>query len=128
MSRIVDAFQGKIASAVEDAIVKKIREGIIKLDSLLHSLPKQMQVNGVVALNVTFVDDPLLSNSFIELEIDGLFTGSEGISVSSYCHKGSQSLLSRKGSAKMIEISLHENVFESAASVYFHVSLYGDPS
>lgn len=119
---IVDAFQGKIASAVEDAIVKKIREGIIKLDSLLHSLPKQMQVNGVVALNVTFVDDPLLSNSFIELEIDGLFTGSEGISVSSYCHKGSQSLLSRKGSAKMIEISLHENVFESAASVYFHAN------
>ncbi|XVF70755.1 hypothetical protein PTKIN_Ptkin11bG0188100 [Pterospermum kingtungense] len=117
---IIDAFQGKIVSAVEDAIVKKIREGIIKLDSLLHSLPKQMEVNGVVSLNVTFVDDPVLSGSSVELEINGLFTGTDGISVlTSYCHKGSQSFVSTKGSAKMIEISLDENVFESAASVYF---------
>lgn len=128
LSRIIDAFQGKIVSAVEDAIVKKIREGIIKLDSLLQSLPKQMQVNGVVALNVTFMDDPVLSNSSVELEINGLFTGADGVSVSNYCyyyHKGSQTFLSSKGSAKMVEISLHENVFDSAASVYFKVSFYG---
>ncbi|XVE80455.1 hypothetical protein DITRI_Ditri14bG0141000 [Diplodiscus trichospermus] len=116
---IVDAFQGKIVSAIEDAIIKKIREGIIKLDSLLQSLPKEMQVNDVVALNVTFVDDPLLSDSSIELEINGLFTGADGTSVSNYYCKGSQSFLSSKGSAKMVEISLHENVFKSAASVYF---------
>ncbi|KAK6229788.1 hypothetical protein SCA6_018739 [Theobroma cacao] len=119
---IIDAFQGKIVSAVEDAIVKKIREGIIKLDSLLQSLPKQMQVNGVVALNVTFMDDPVLSNSSVKLEINGLFTGADGVSVSNNCyyyHKGSQTFLSSKGSAKMVEISLHENVFDSAASVYF---------
>ncbi|XP_022716829.1 uncharacterized protein LOC111275641 isoform X3 [Durio zibethinus] len=118
---IIDTFQGKIVSAVDDAIIKKIREGIIKLDSLLQSLPKQMKVNDVVALNVTFVDDPVLSTSSVELEINGLFNGADGISVSNYHLKGSQSFLSSKGSAKMVEISLHEKVFESAASVYFHV-------
>ncbi|XWS27795.1 hypothetical protein CRYUN_Cryun25bG0010800 [Craigia yunnanensis] len=116
---IIDAFQGKIVSAVEDAIIKKITEGIIKLDSLLQSLPKQMQVNDFVALNVTFVDDPVLSNSSVELEANGLFTGADGIAVSNYYHKESQSFLSSKDSLKMVEISLHENVFESAASVYF---------
>ncbi|XP_022716828.1 putative BPI/LBP family protein At1g04970 isoform X2 [Durio zibethinus] len=119
---IIDTFQGKIVSAVDDAIIKKIREGIIKLDSLLQSLPKQMKVNDVVALNVTFVDDPVLSTSSVELEINGLFNGADGISVSNYHLKGSQSFLSSKGSAKMVEISLHEKVFESAASVYFHAN------
>ncbi|XVF77336.1 hypothetical protein PTKIN_Ptkin14bG0034900 [Pterospermum kingtungense] len=150
---IVGAFEGKIVSAVEDAVTEKIREGITKLDSLLQSLPKQMQVNDVVALNVTFVDDPLLSNSSVELQINGLFTAADRIpdsnsvalnvsfmdapvlltnssleleidgSVSNYCHEGSQSFFSCKGSAaKMVEISLNENVFQSAASVYFQAN------
>ncbi|XVE50745.1 hypothetical protein DITRI_Ditri01bG0187900 [Diplodiscus trichospermus] len=117
---IIDAFQNKIVSAIEDAIIKKIREGITKLDSLLQSLPKQMQFNDVVALNVTFMDDPVLSNSSIKLEINGLFTAPDGVSVSSYNLEGSQSFISCQGSAKMVEISLHEKVFESAASVYFN--------
>ncbi|KAK8339989.1 hypothetical protein V6Z11_A08G073000 [Gossypium hirsutum] len=39
---IIDAFRGKIMSEVENAIIKKIKEGIIKLNSLLQSLPKQL--------------------------------------------------------------------------------------
>ncbi|XVF03749.1 hypothetical protein REPUB_Repub05bG0020300 [Reevesia pubescens] len=116
---IIDAFQGKIVSAIENAIIQKTREGIIKLDSKFQSLPKQMKVNSVVTMNITFVDDPVFSNSSVELEISGLFNGADGSSVSNYNHKGSQSFLSSKGSAKMVEISLHENVFQSAASVYF---------
>ncbi|PPD93657.1 hypothetical protein GOBAR_DD09406 [Gossypium barbadense] len=42
---IIDAFRGKIMSEVEDAIIKKIKEGMIKLDSLLQSLPKQLQAD-----------------------------------------------------------------------------------
>ena len=34
--REVDAFEGEIDSAVEDAISNKIREGIIKLESFNH--------------------------------------------------------------------------------------------
>ncbi|XP_022733113.1 putative BPI/LBP family protein At1g04970 [Durio zibethinus] len=119
---IIDAFQGKIVSAIEDAITKNIKEGIKKLDSKLQSLPKQMQVNGVVALNVTFVEDPLLSNSSVELKVNGLFNGADGSSVSNYYVKGSQSFLSCTDSAKMVEISLHQNVFKSAALVYFNAN------
>ncbi|MBA0632559.1 hypothetical protein Godav_001271 [Gossypium davidsonii] len=117
---IIDAFRGKIMSEVEDAIIKKIKEGMIKLDSLLQSLPKQLQVNSVVALNVTFMDDPLLTNSSVELEINGLFNGADEISVSNYYSKRARNFLSCNGLAKMVEISLHEKVFQSAGSVYFH--------
>ncbi|OMP04335.1 hypothetical protein COLO4_09742 [Corchorus olitorius] len=120
---IIDAFQGKIVSAVEDAITKKLKEGINKLDSLLQSLPKEMEVNSVVALNITFVDDPLLSDSSVELEINGLFTGVDGISVPNYYYrKEPQTFLPHKMSTKMVEISLHEYVFDSAARVYFNAN------
>ena len=62
-------FKRKIASAVEDAISKKIRERIIKLYSLLQSLPKQVPVYGIAVLNVTFVDNPVLCNSSVEFKI-----------------------------------------------------------
>lgn len=109
-------------SEVEDAITKKIKQGIINLDSLLQSLPKQLQVNSVVALNVTFTDDPLLTNSSVELEINGLFNGADEISVSNYYSRRARNFLSCNGLANMVEISLHEKVFQSAALVYFHVS------
>ncbi|TYI36500.1 hypothetical protein ES332_A03G146100v1 [Gossypium tomentosum] len=94
---IIDAFRGKIMSEVEDAIIKKIKEGIIKLDSLLQSLPKQLQVNSIVALNVTFMDDPLFTNSSVELEINGLFNRADEISVSNYYSKRARNFLSCNG-------------------------------
>ncbi|PPS06884.1 hypothetical protein GOBAR_AA13767 [Gossypium barbadense] len=84
-------------SEVEDAIIKKIKEGIIKLDSLLQSLPKQLQVNSIVALNVTFMDDPLFTNSSVELEINGLFNRADEISVSNYYSKRARNFLSCNG-------------------------------
>ncbi|KAL4325157.1 hypothetical protein GQ457_11G012720 [Hibiscus cannabinus] len=117
---IIDAFQGKIVSSVEDAIAKNIQKGIIKLDSKLQSIPKQLHVNSVVSMNVTFMDDPLLTDSSVELEINGLFNGANEISVSNYFRERSQNFLSGNGLAKMVDISLHEKVFESAASVYFN--------
>ncbi|XP_052881601.1 putative BPI/LBP family protein At1g04970 isoform X1 [Gossypium arboreum] len=95
--RIIDAFRGKIMSEVEDTIIKKIKEGIIKLDSLLQSLPKQLQVNSIVALNVTFMDDPLFTNSSVELEINGLFNRADEISVSNYYSKRARNFLSCNG-------------------------------
>ncbi|KAJ6965929.1 hypothetical protein NC652_003723 [Populus alba x Populus x berolinensis] len=91
---IVDAFQGSIGSAVENAISNKIKEEIVKLDSLLQSLPKQIPIDHVAALNATFVDSPALSNSFIELEINGLFTATDDFAVPRNYDKGKKALFS----------------------------------
>lgn len=116
---VVDAFERKIVTAVENAISKKIREGIIKLDSKLQSLPKQIPVYGTAVLNVTFVDNPVLSDSSVKFEINGLVTAKDAFVVSNYNHKRGMSSSSCSSPAKMIQISLQESVFNSLSSVYF---------
>lgn len=118
----MDAFGGQIVSAVEDNISKKVREGIVKLDSSLQSLPKQIELDDIVALNVTLVDNPVLSNSSIQFQINGLFTAPIDDSASSLDHKGSLDPLLGNAPAKMVEISLHENVFHSVSLLFFNVS------
>lgn len=120
--RLVDAFKGNIASAVEDAISKKIREGIAELDNLLQSLPKTISLDKTAVVNVSFVDNPVLTNSSIEIEINGLFTGRNDVLVPQSYHRRSETSVSCSGSTKMIMISLHENVLKSASLVYFTVS------
>ncbi|KAF2285704.1 hypothetical protein GH714_007294 [Hevea brasiliensis] len=85
---VVEAFEGPIGSAVENAISKKIKEGISKLDSRLQSLPKQVSVDHVSAMNVTFTDKPVLSNSSIEIDISGLFMARDNVLIPSYYYKG----------------------------------------
>lgn len=123
--RLVDAFAGNIASAVEEAISKKINEGISTLDLLLQSLPKTIPLDETAALNVSFMDNPVLSDSAIELEINGLFTGRNEVLVPQAYYRGSGLSLSAScggSSPKMITISLHESVFKSGSLVYFTVS------
>ncbi|KAF3453380.1 hypothetical protein FNV43_RR03820 [Rhamnella rubrinervis] len=115
---VIDAFGGTIRSKVEDNIPPKITEGMIKLDSLLQSLPKQITVNDIVVMNVTFVGSPVLSNSSIELEINGLFSATDDL-VSNVHPKELSEQFSCNPYAKMVEISLHENVFNSLSSVLF---------
>lgn len=120
--RVVDAFEAPIGSAVENAISKKIKEGILKLDSRLQSLPKQVSVDHTSAMNVTFVDDPVLRNSSVEIDIDGLFMSKDNILIPGYYRKGLHPSDSSNCAAKMVGISLCENVFNTAAVVYFNVS------
>ncbi|KAJ7960842.1 Lipid binding protein BPI/LBP [Quillaja saponaria] len=117
---VVDAFEGQIASAVEDGISEKVREGISKLDVLLQSLPKQIPIDETAALSVSFVKNPVLSNSSIEFEINGLFTARNEILASRYYLRGSGISIPCSGSANMIKISVNENVFNSASLVYFN--------
>ncbi|KAM1699350.1 hypothetical protein ACFX2K_030709 [Malus domestica] len=117
---LVDAFKGQIISAVEDNISNKVREGIVKLDSLLQSLPKQIALDDIAALNVTFVGNPVLSNSSIEFQINGLFTALDDNSASSLYNKGSLDPVPCNAPAKMVEISLHENVFSSVSLVFYN--------
>lgn len=119
---MVDAFQGKISSAVEDAVLKKISKIIVKLDSLLQSLPKEVPVSNIASLNVTFVDDPELSESSVDVEIDGLFFARNELELSSHYHSLQEVSSSCEEADKMAKISVHENVLESASSVYFKVS------
>ncbi|KAI3466458.1 hypothetical protein Pfo_023121 [Paulownia fortunei] len=119
---LVDAFEGKIGSAVEDAVSKKIKVAIVKLDSLLQSLPKEVSVTNIAALNVTFVDDPKLSESSLDLELDGLFSAKHEVALSSHYHRLLQASFSCKEADKMVKISLHEDVLKSASSVYFEAS------
>ena len=117
----MDAFKEQINTAVEESVSR--REGIIKLDFLLHSVPKEIPIDHVVALNVTFVKDPASSASSIDFEINGLFTAKDDVPTPNNYHKEQyQAPISGTDLAKMVEISLDENVFNPATSVYFKVS------
>ncbi|KAJ1441313.1 Lipid-binding serum glycoprotein, C-terminal [Sesbania bispinosa] len=117
---LVDAFEVNIASAVEEAISDKIREGIGKLDNLLQSLSKQISLDKTAALNVSFVGNPVLSNSSIAIAINGLFIGRNEALVPQVFQKGLKISAACGGLPKMIKVSIHENVFKSASLVYFN--------
>ncbi|KAL9441696.1 hypothetical protein AB3S75_020237 [Citrus x aurantiifolia] len=119
---LFEAFEGKIKSAVESAVTKKISELITKLDSIFQSLPKQIPVSDIASMNTSFVRSPVLSDSSVEVEINGLFNASSGTSMLNYYHKGFESSASCSSPAKMIGIQLNENVFSSGALVYFHAN------
>lgn len=119
---MIDAFEEEIVSAVENAIVNKLKEGILKLDLYLQSLPKEIPVDDNASLNVTFANEPLLCNSSIGFEINGLFTPRKRVQVPKYGEMDSESLVSCLDSSKMLEISLHEDVFNSASALYYNVS------
>ncbi|KAJ7960308.1 Lipid binding protein BPI/LBP [Quillaja saponaria] len=117
---MIDAFEGKIESAVENAITKKLEEGISRLDSFLQSLPKFLPVDDKASLNVTFVNDPLLTKSSIGFEINGLFVERKMTLVSNNHHKNLQSLVFCADSSKMLGIALDEAVFNSASALYYN--------
>lgn len=124
-NRIVDAFEGLIGSTVENAITKKLGKGISRLDSYLNSLPKEVPVDDHGSLNVTFVNDVLLSDSSVGLETNGLFIERRvSLPISNLCHKNSKLPILCINSSKMLAITLDEAVFNSASSLYYDVSMF----
>lgn len=124
---LIDAFESRLSSAVENAISKKLREGIVKLDSLLQSLPKEIPIRNIAALNVTFVGDPQFRDLSLVLSIDGLISAKEAYAAPRYQHlfASLEHLLASyplKDPASMVTISLHEKVLASASSVYYHAN------
>ncbi|KAJ4811161.1 lipid-binding serum glycoprotein family protein [Rhynchospora pubera] len=119
----VDGFQDHIKASVESAITAKITEGAEKLDSLLQSLPKEVNLDDVAFMNVTFVNDPLFKNSAVEFNINGLFVSSERADLHND-HKilAENSVFLSEGS-KMLWISLDEAVFNSASDVLFQAGM-----
>lgn len=121
--RMVNAFKDQIGASVESTIANKLSEGVSDLDSFLQSLPKEIPVDDKAALNVTFTTDPILRDSSITFEIDGLFTKAETNQVlkSSSLRNSAPSSIC-PGNSKMLGISLDEAVFNSAAALYYNVS------
>ncbi|XP_058788107.1 putative BPI/LBP family protein At1g04970 [Vicia villosa] len=117
---LVDAFEDNIASSVEEGISGKIKEGITKLDNVLQALPKQISLDETAALNVSFVGNPVLSNSSVAIAINGLFTRTSDILAPQNYKKGYKVSSACGGLPKMMKISIHENVFKSASLVYFN--------
>lgn len=120
--RVVDAFEGQIGSAMESAITKELGQGVIKLDSLLQSLPKEISVEDVAALNVTFVGQPSISNSSIGFDIDGSFVETERTVLKSTSKRNLQALPICNNQSKMLGISVDEAVFNSASALFYDVS------
>lgn len=122
---VLDTFDEQIRSAVEDAITKNLEEGISKFNLFMQSLPKEIPVDEFVSLNVTFVNGPLLSNSSVEFEIDGLFTENKKSAVSGLDYMGGNSevVVPCQDSSQMLAISLDEAVFNSASSIYYNAGL-----
>ncbi|VVA90026.1 unnamed protein product [Arabis nemorensis] len=117
---MVNAFKDQIGASVETTIAKKLSEGVSDLDSFLQSLPKEIPVDDKAALNVTFTDNPILRNSSITFEIDGLFTKRETNQVlKSFLRKSVPSAIC-PGNSKMLGISVDEAVFNSAAALYYN--------
>ncbi|KFK42843.1 hypothetical protein AALP_AA1G046400 [Arabis alpina] len=117
---MVNAFKDQIGASVETTIAKKLSEGVSDLDSFLQSLPKEIPVDDKAALNVTFTDNPILRNSSITFEIDGLFTKREANQIlKSHLRKSVPEAIC-PGNSKMLGISVDEAVFNSAAALYYN--------
>lgn len=120
----IDAFSNHIRSSVENAITNKIMEGASKLDLFLEKLPKEIYVDEVAAMNVTFVNDPLFKSSSVEFDIDGLFIPSGKTAVRSYMHSGDIKFATPLGGcSRMLWLSLDEDVFNSISALYFKAGL-----
>ncbi|KAL1814835.1 hypothetical protein ACET3Z_017409 [Daucus carota] len=120
---VADAFNEDIISSVEVAVTNKITDGIIYVDSLLKSVPKEIPIDNVAAINITLVNGPVFSDSSIELEIDGLLTANDKTLISSLHREVKEDSNPCEGLDKMIWISLHEKVLHSAVSVYFQADM-----
>lgn len=119
--RFVDAFHNHIRTAVENAITRRITEGVSKLDELLQKIPRKINVDKFVALNVTLVNGPLYGNSSVEFDVNGLFILLDKVPELNYLLNHPHFSLGCGGASKMLLISFDEVVFNSASAVLFQV-------
>lgn len=115
---VVDAFEEPIRSEVSKEIIKKLKAGVLKLGSVVQSLPKLISVDNIASLNTTFVNDPFLSDNSLGFGINGLFVDSR---KGNYLYgKKLQPPVSCSDPQKMVGIALDEAVFNSGFALYYN--------
>ncbi|KAI3509627.1 hypothetical protein L1887_25050 [Cichorium endivia] len=115
---VVDAFEESIRSEVSKEIIKKLKAGVIKLGSVVESLPKLIEVDDIASLNVTFVNDPFLSDTSLGFGINGLFVESKKDKF--LFGNMLPPPVSCSDPSKMVGIALDEAVFNSAFGLYYN--------
>uniref|UniRef100_A0A7I4EBQ8 Lipid-binding serum glycoprotein C-terminal domain-containing protein n=1 Tax=Physcomitrium patens TaxID=3218 RepID=A0A7I4EBQ8_PHYPA len=115
----VYAFDEEIRAILEAAITKRIIASIAQLDNNLQLLPRYLPIDDVSAVDVTIVQDPLVSLTFLSVGVRGEFTSLSKPSNFTFPDHGLPPGLFCNDSTKMVTIALCDYVINSAAAVYY---------
>ena len=121
LSRFVNAFDEEIRAVIEAAISKRVLISAEQLDNYLEALPRFLPIDDVSAIDVTIVQDPLVSPTFLSVGVRGEFTSLGNSSNFTFPDHGLQPGLFCSDSSKMVTIALCDYVINSAANVYYEV-------
>ncbi len=126
-TRFVYAFDHKIRVAIESAISSTIVSGAAKLDTFLLKLPRHLPIDDISAIDVTVVEDPFVSPTFLSVGAKGEFVSVKKSIVPPQADHSLTPGLFCSESMKMITIALCDYVINSAAKVYYevHSSFFG---
>lgn len=120
-TRFVYAFDDEIRAAVEGAITSAIISGARKLDTFLLELPRSLPIDDISAIDVTVVEDPFVSPTFLSAGVKGEFISLKKPTVPLQPDHSLPPGIFCSESAKMITIAVCDYVINSAAKVYFEV-------
>ncbi|WCJ37435.1 lipid-binding serum glycoprotein family protein [Euphorbia peplus] len=112
--RMIHSFQRDIGISVQNAISKKFREQILKLNSFLKDVPKEIPIDEISSLNVTLLG----SNSYI-FDINGLLISRNRLRVPPTNFRNTQPSVFSTKEPKSLGILIHEDVLNSASALYY---------
>ncbi|WCJ37436.1 lipid-binding serum glycoprotein family protein [Euphorbia peplus] len=112
--RMTHSFQRDIGVSVQNAISKKFREQILKLNSFLRDVPKEIPIDEISSLDITLLD----GNSSI-FDIKGLFISRNRIPAPTRNFRSNEPSVFCTKEPNMIGISIHEDVLNSASALYY---------
>ncbi|KAH9555834.1 hypothetical protein CY35_08G137300 [Sphagnum magellanicum] len=119
----VYAFDDEIRAAVEGAITSAIISGARKLDTFLLGLPRSLPIDDISAVDVTVVEDPFVSPTFLSVGVKGEFISLKKPTVPLQPDHSLPPGIFCSESAKMITIAVCDYVINSAAKVYFEAGV-----
>ena len=122
-NRFVYAFDEEIRAAIEAAISKRIIASADELDEYLQALPRNLPIDDVSAVDVTIVEDPMVSPAFLSVGVKGEFSSLEKSVNFTFPDHGLEPGLFCSDSTKMVTIALMDYVINSATDVYYEVHI-----
>ena len=117
----MNAFDEEIRAVIEVTISNKILVSAEQLDNYLQGLPRFLPIDDVSAIDVTIVEDPVVSPTYLSVGVMGEFTSLGNASNFTFPDHGLQPGMFCSDSKKMVTIALCDYVINSAAAVYYEV-------